>query len=268
VSARRRITHLAIAAACSCLAACAGQVTPALSAPPARREALLVLPGFGYSRDGEHALRAATAAAERDGIDLYVPVYMSRHGLAKSRSRLRAFIRDQRLDQYERVHVFAFIAGAWTLNPLVDTQELPNLGTIVYDRSPLQERAARLATDHLHFLTWVRYGSPVFDFANTPYPAVTTPGVRVGLVVETQPTTFVRRHEIAVRSYGPVQINCDVLTQRYDDCVYVAMNHSDVYKRFAEVWPDVLAFIRTGSFTATAERTPPTVDPFVRAARP
>jgi hypothetical protein len=56
-------------------------------------DALLVLTGFGYGRAGRKALRA-------------------RSGLVASRTKLERFIREQRLDRYERLHVFAFIAGA------------------------------------------------------------------------------------------------------------------------------------------------------------
>jgi hypothetical protein len=259
--------RVAIIATCGSLVACAGQIKPSLQPTAARSDALLILPGFGYSRDAEEALSALRRPMKHDGFDLYVPSYISRRGLDKSRSTLREFVREQRLDQYERVHVFAFLAGGWSLNPLVDAQELPNLATVVYDRSPLQERAARIATDDLHILTWIRYGSPVFDFARTPYPPLTRPGVNVGLVVETRPTPFVQRHESAARRYGSFDFECDALLQPHEDCLYLPMHHGEVYERFAEVWPEVRAFIRTGRFTEAASRTPPEGDPFTRTRK-
>jgi hypothetical protein len=51
-------------------------------------------------------------------------------------------------------------------------------------------RAPRIALEKLRFLTWLKYGSPLFDVARTPYPALTAPGVKVALVVETLPTRF------------------------------------------------------------------------------
>jgi hypothetical protein len=194
------------------------------------------------------------------GIDLYAPSYISRSGLAQSRANLQRFIRDHHLERYERLHVFAFIAGAWTFNPLVTVQPLPNLATVVYDRSPFQERAPRIATDQLHLLTWVRYGSPVFDVARTPYLPIAIDGVRVGLLVETRPTAFIRKHEKAARSLGPFEFRCDAFTQRYEDCMYVSLRHDQLYARFAELWPELLGFIRSGRFTSAADRTPPTGD--------
>jgi hypothetical protein len=85
----------------------------------------------------------------------------------------------------------------------------------------------------------------------------------VGLLVETKPTSFITRHEQAARSYGPLDFACTAFQQQYDDCGYVALNHDELYARFADVWPDVLAFIRTGRFSATMSRTPLAGDPLV-----
>jgi hypothetical protein len=260
--------RLVILALCAGSAACAGSIAkPSLSPPKPGVDALLVLPGFGYSRAGEKALRSLAVPMAAEGIDLYVPTYLSRGGLIKSRANLQRFIRDHRLDRYSRLHVFAFIAGAWTLNPMLETQPLPNLATVVYDRSPLQERAPRIADEKLHFLTWLRYGSPVFDLAKTPYAPLTAPGVKVALVVETMPTSFIRKHEREARSSGPFRFECDAFMQRHDDCLYLPMNHDELYRRFADVWPEILTFIRTGRFTSQATRTPPTGDPLAGIRR-
>jgi hypothetical protein len=193
-----------------------------------------------------------------EGMDLFVPIYISRGGLEKSREHLLRFLRDNRLDRYEHVHVFAFLAGGWTFNPLVEIDALPNLSTVVYDRSPYQERAPRIAREKLRVLTWMKYGSVVFDVARTPYAPLTAPAVRVGLVVETTPTSFITRYATSAGRDGPYHFECDAFRQRYDDCFYVALNHDELYARFAEVWPEVRSFIRSGHFTPSANRTPPT----------
>jgi hypothetical protein len=202
-----------------------------------------------------------------DGFDLYLPTYVSRGGLRESRARLTDFIRRERLDRYDRVHVFAFIAGGWTFNPLVTRELLPNLATVVYDRSPYQERAPRVARDELRVLTWMRYGAVVFDVARTPYEPLAVPNVRVGLLVETTPTAFIRRHADAARRHGPFDFACTAFAQPYDDCAYVALSHDELYARFADVWPEVRAFIRMGRFTASADRTPPADDDGLRGSR-
>ena len=260
--------RIAILAASALLAGCAGPIVrPSISPVPPKQDALLVLPGFGYGRSGEKTLRSLAASMARDGVDLYVPTYVTRSGLATSRARLERFIRDNRLDRYERVHVFAFLAGAWTLNPLIERQPLPNLVSVIYDRSPFQERAPRIATTRLHFFTWLRYGSTVFDVARTPYRTLEAPEVKVALMVETAPTSFIRRYADAARDDGPFDFACGSFVQRYDDCLYLPMNHDEVYVRFAEVWPEVKTFIRTGRFSGAANRMPPLEDSVSRGKR-
>jgi hypothetical protein len=255
------LVRLAVVACCSSSVACAHAIVrPTVTPTRPAVEALLVLPGFGYGRAGERAFRSLAPSIAAEGMDLYLPAFVSRAGLEESREQLQRFIRDNRLDRYERVHVFAFIAGGWTFNPLVEAGALPNLSTIVYDRSPYQERAPAIAWEKLRFLTWLKYGSVVFDVARTAYAPVTAPGVRVGLVVETMPTPFIRRFATSAARLGPYQFECDAFRQRHDDCSYFAMNHNELYARFAEVWPEVRSFIRTGRFTRAANRRPPAAD--------
>jgi hypothetical protein len=250
------------------LAACAGPIVrPSLSPAPPKRDALLVLPGFGYGRAGEASFRSLAASMAREGVDLYVPTYVTRSGLADSRARLARFVRDNRLDRYERLHVFAFLAGGWTLNPLVERDALPNLVSVIYDRSPLQERAPKIAVTKLRTLAWLRYGSTVFDVARTPYQALEGPGVKVALMVETVPTSFIKRYANAARQDGPFDFACDAFGQRYDDCLYLPLSHDQIYVRFAEVWPEIKTFIRAGHFSEAANRTPPLDDPLPRGTR-
>jgi len=260
------LVRLTVVACCLSLSACANAIVrPAVSPAKPASDALVVLPGFGYGRDGERAFKTLAPSMAAEGFDLYLPTYVSRSGLEESRERLQRFFRENRLDRYARVHVFAFIAGGWTFNPLGEARSLPNLSTIVYDRSPYQERAPRVALEKLKFLTWVRYGHVVFDLAGTPYAAVTVPGVKVGLVVETLPTSFIRKHASTARSYGAYEFECGAFQQRHDDCLFVTMNHDQLYARFGEVWPEVRSFIRTGRFSASANRTPPDAGPTAAA---
>jgi hypothetical protein len=260
--------YLAVIALAALLGACAGpMVRPAVAPVAPRREALLVLPGFGYGRAEGKAFRSLAPAAAAEGIDLYVAPFVTRSGLESSRDKLARFIRDNRLQRYERVHVFAFIAGAWTFNPLVDRGVLPNLATVVYDRSPFQERAPRIAVSKLPLLAWARYGSTIFDVAKTPYAPLAVADVKVAIVVESKPTPFIRRYDAEARKYGPFAFGCDGFHQRHDDCFYVPMNHDELYERFAEVWPELLTFARTGRFSVAADRNPPVDDATAQGGR-
>lgn len=241
--------------------ACAGTIAPRTTPAAPAREALLVLPGFGYGAKAERTLKTLAPSLSSDGIDLYVPTYLERGGLDKSRAELRSFVRAQNLERYERVHVFAFLAGGWTFNSVVeDVELLPNLATVVYDRSPYQERAPRVATEKLAPFAWLRYGSVIFDLAKQPYSPLPREAIKVGIVVETVPTGFIKRFRETAASYGPYSFECDSLGQRHDDCIFLGLNHGEMYSRFADIWPEVRAFIHSGRFSASAARTPPEPD--------
>jgi hypothetical protein len=257
--------RVAVFATAALLSACAGTLPRPSTPHKPNDEALLVLPGFGYGRAGHKALRSLAPTTAAEGVDLYVADYLTRDGLAGSREKLRRFVRDNHLDRYRRLHVFAFLAGAWTMNPLLEHQLPANLASVVYDRSPFQERAPAIAADKLRVFAWLRYGSTIFDVARTPYAPFVAPQVRVALLVESAPTAFIRHHAEAARAYGPFAFACSNFGQPHDDCAYVPLSHDELYVHFPELWPELRSFIRTSRFTSAMSRTPPAGDALARA---
>ena len=238
------------------LIGCAGAVRPAQS--HRNSDALLVLPGFGYDRAAQESFETAAQALSAEGIDLYVPDYLRRSGFKDTRDAFLQFYDREKLSDYERLHVFAFIAGAWTFNPSLDKRPFENLSTVIYDRSPLQERAPRLATEELHFPTWLLFGQLVFQMADSAYqPIDAGKRFKVGIMVETKPTALIERYRETALSYGTVDFSCDQLNQGHDDCIFIPLNHDEMYTRFSELLPEILHIIREGKFRAEANRQPP-----------
>jgi hypothetical protein len=251
---RPRLPFVLVLAA---LAACAPH-RPAT--PPPGREALLVIPGFGYGDRAGRIIRGTRDTLAGQGMDLFIADYLRRGGVASSRNALLEFYRKNGLHRYERVHVFAYIVGSWTLNPGIGDSILSNVRTVIYDRSPYQERAPRVAVERLRFPAWFLYGSVLFDVANSAYPPVDTSGRRVGILVETMPTGFIRRYAGTAEAYGPFDFRCPSLGQAYHDCAYVDLNHDEMYTQFPRILPDLLRFIRSGRFGDTLRRVPPVRD--------
>src|SRR5689334_12181970 len=93
-----------IVAAAVTAVSCAGPaMKPALTPAAPHQDALLILPGLGYGRGDGQAFRVIANSARADGIDVFVPPYLTRGGLADARSKLREYMRAQHLDRYERL---------------------------------------------------------------------------------------------------------------------------------------------------------------------
>lgn len=80
---RRAVVPLIFAAVVGVFLASPAAIQPAPSS--SRTEALIVLRGFGYGRNGERALKALEPEINAAGMDLFVPDYLSRGGLDEGR---------------------------------------------------------------------------------------------------------------------------------------------------------------------------------------
>lgn len=233
---------------------------------PAAREAIVVLPGLGMRRHAQDDMRQFSAMADSAGFDVFVLDYRSRRSVERGVSNLVDLIEQNRLNRYERVHVFAYILGGYTLNLALLESPLPNLSRVVYDRSPLQELAPRLATGGLFgALVWVAVGPVISDLASTPYTQLLpADGRQIGLIVENRATKFVRKRKERALAMRPLTFDPESLSQDFDAVLHVPFNHDEMYTHFQVVGPELLHFFRFGDFTEGARRVPLGIDPFAR----
>jgi hypothetical protein len=102
------------------------------------REAILILPGFGSKIFGTKKI---AKFFKHKGYDIYIPKYISRKSVEKSVENVDRFISKHGLKDYKKLHIFSYIFGTWTINLWINKNGKCNISTIVFDRSPLQERA-------------------------------------------------------------------------------------------------------------------------------
>lgn len=204
--------------------------------------------------------------ADSAGFDVFVLDYRSRRSVERGVSNLVDLIDRNRLNRYERVHVFAYILGGYTLNLALLESPMPNLGRVVYDRSPLQELAPRLASAGLFgAMVWVAVGPVISDLAFTPYtPLLPSAGREIGLIVENRATDFVRKRKEKALAMRPLTFDPARLGQDFDAVWHVPFNHDEMYTNFEVVGPELLHFFRFGDFTEGAQRVPLGIDPFAR----
>jgi hypothetical protein len=226
--------------------------------PKNEKEALLILVGFGSKT---HNVKHIARHFSHKGYDLYQPDYISRKSIARGVEKVDRFAAKHDLKAYKKVHVFCYIIGGWTFNTWYQQKPLPNIATVVYDRSPLQERAPYALMKDMPVLIKLLAGKVMEEFSETPYPPLVDPPFKTGILIETVPTKLINKHRKTARQLGPVNWTVENLQQACSDYCYVPLNHDDFYTTFELIGTRIFEFIRAGKFAPDADRNKPVNDP-------
>lgn len=227
--------------------------------PKSQKEAILILPGLQDSKKGR---KHQTARFSHKDYDLYIPAYTDKDSYAGTVEKLGSFYYEKELDQYAKVHVLSYILGSWVLNSFLHQNRPSNIASIVYDRSPLQERAPRLLAEKFKWFGKRMYGQVAIDLAAVPYQPIEPQDIKIGILVESRATLPVKVFKKKILSYGPIDWQNLDFQQAPDDIMFIPLNHAEMYKKLEVVDQDVLAFFKTGKFTQNARRKPFTWNPF------
>lgn len=231
-----------------------------LSDSLAKKEAIIILTGFGSIY---HSAREQKRRFKNQGFDLFIPDYIKRASLDKSAASIEKFVLKYRLREYKKVHVFSYIIGSWTLNKWIEKSGLQNIGSIVYDRSALQERVPPIVNESNPFMSRVVFGKVIFELANTPYKGIDTLGnVKIGILMECKATRVLWSKKKAYDRMPPPDFSVAATGQKYHDFCYVFASHDDLYTNLKDIAPMVIHFFRNGNFGPQADRTPCSEDPF------
>ena len=231
------------------------------SKPPSEKEAILILPGFGSKI---HGTKQIAEFFFNKGYDVFIPDYIARNSIADCVDNLDKFIAKYKLLGYKNVKVFSYIVGSWTINTWINKHPENNIITIVYDRSPLQERAPfALIKDMPHIIRLVS-GKIMREFSVTAYPPLYDKKINKGIMIESTATKLIIKHKKSALSLGPVRWDAASLNQTNNDAIYTWLNHDDMYSRFDVIGNEILYFMANNKFTDGAKREPYTDDPFIK----
>lgn len=228
--------------------------------PRSEKEAILILPGFGSKL---HGSKHQKKYFRDKGYDLFIPKYISRKSIEASVKNVDEFIAKHHLGEYRKVHIFSYIVGSWTVNSWIKDHPKNNIATIVYDRSPLQERAPYALITDSPKIAKLLAGQIMFEFSRTPYAGIPKGKIRTAILVESKATKLIRRHKKTTLSMGEVRWDMAQFGQEHDDFLYTWLDHDDMYERFDVVGPEIFNFIKNGRFSEQARRTPYDSDPFI-----
>ena len=127
-----------------------------------KKIALVILNGIGDSKKNR---KVQLNFFKEKGMDIYIPNYKQRSSLDESLYKFSVFFDDYEIERYDEVYFMCYIIGGYVLNRYIELYGKKNIKKIIYDRSPTQERAARIGVDKLPFFTRLKYGQLVFDFS-------------------------------------------------------------------------------------------------------
>lgn len=225
------------------------------------KDAILILPGFGSKVLGTGKI---SEYFFNKGYDVFIPDYISRKSIEGCVKNLDNFIKKHGLKNYRRIFVFSYIVGSWTINNWIINNTENNIAAVVYDRSPLQERAPYALVRDIPFLIRLISGKIMKEFSSTPYPPVSNQKVKIGLIIESKATKLIIKHKKSALSLGTVSWDVEKLNQAHNDKFYTWLNHDDMYTRFDVTGNEILHFFAKGRFTDEAKREQFNEDPFIK----
>lgn len=230
--------------------------------PRNQKEALIVLPGFGAQMQG---VKDIADYFSHKGYDFFMPDYIDNDSIDRCTANFNTFYKKNKLSEYRKVHVFSFIIGSWAINRWMVKNDSSNIATVIYDRSPLQERVPyALEKDFPLLIRLVPNGDVIREFAHTPYEPVVNDEKNIGIILESTGSKLVRKHKKTILSIGEPDWTIASRRQDCDDYFYTTNNHDDMYHDFSVTGKEILHFIENGKFSDSAPRTKPNVDPFAK----
>lgn len=236
-------------------------IIPDFKVSAQRKEALLVLPGFGSRVNGIGALKRYYKKAD---MPVYIAHYISRKSIEKSVVNFDKYYKKHHLADYQELHVMAYIIGSWTLNQWIIEHGKGNIKTILYDRSPLQERAPTILMRDMRLINFMLFGKITQELIDTPYPVVKDSSIVKGIFIETFATNVVRKHQKTAFSLGPINWSPEALLQPYTDVTYIPLNHDQMYTMPESFGAEVFYFIRNKHFSPSIKKNIPVENPFIK----
>jgi hypothetical protein len=226
-----------------------------------KEQALLILPGFGSKILGTRALKQFFKQSD---MPFYIPRYISRKSIRLSINSLERYCQNKGLGEYKQLHVLSYIVGSWTLNQWIADYGKRNIKTIIYDRSPFQERAPLILLKDMALVNALVFGKITRDFVNTPYPVLNDTSIVKGVFIETYATNVVRKHKETAMEQGPLSWDVVNLKQPVNDFTYLPLNHDQMYTKPQAFGNEVFYFIEHGHFSQAFKHNTPVQNPFIK----
>ncbi|HIG33023.1 MAG TPA: hypothetical protein EYQ09_06290 [Flavobacteriales bacterium] len=224
------------------------------------KQALVILNGFGDSKKNR---KIQQEFFQEKGYDLFIPEYVEKNSIDLTVSTFSSFYDKNNLDEYKEVKFLCYIIGGYVLNHHIEKNGRGKITTIIYDRSPTQERAPKVATERLPCISQILYGKVLAEFSEKNItPLSNSNGLTIGVIIENKATRLMRFFKKTSDSYGNYNYIAEEIEMNLDDFLYTYLDHDLMYKRFDVIGQEILHFLENGEFTENAKREKYNWDPF------
>ena len=224
------------------------------------KQALVILNGFGDSKKNR---KVQQNFFQKKGYDLFIPEYIEKNSIDLTVSTFSFFYDKNNLDEYKEVKFLCYIIGGYVLNQHIKKNGKGKITTIIYDRSPTQERAPKVATEKLPCISQILYGKVLADFSEITINSLSNKdSLTIGVIVENKATRLMRFFKRTSDSYGAYNYNAIEIEKNLDDFMYTYLDHDLMYRRFDVIGDEIMHFLKKGSFSENAKREKYNWDPF------
>lgn len=224
------------------------------------KEALVILNGFGNSKKNR---KIQKEFFENKGYDLFIPIYVDRKSVDSSIINFSSFYYSNNLDSYKYVHFICYIVGGLVLNSHINQYGKGKIKTIIYDRSPTQERAAKVATKKLPIISRILYGCVLKDFSKRDLKSLSNvSNLHIGVIIENKATRLMRNFKRSANKYGEYNYTALDIEPNANDFIHTFLDHNQMYTRFDVIGGEIFNFLEDGKFSENAKREKYDWDPF------
>ena len=224
------------------------------------KKALVILNGFGDSKNNR---KIQQKFFENKGYDLFIPEYVKKKSIALTMSTFSSFYDKNNLDQYKELKFLCYIIGGYILNQHIKNNGKGKITSIIYDRSPTQERAPKVATKKLPIISRILYGKVLADFSEININSLSNKdSLIIGVIIENKATRLMRVFKRASNSYGAYNYNAMEIERNLDDFMHTYLDHDLMYRCFDIIGHEIMSFFEKGSFSENAKREKYNWDPF------
>lgn len=215
---------------------------------PESAPALVILTGITADKAAKDHVR--DHYRRHSHFRVFLPNLCQYFGINFAARQLCHFIDKHDLSQFERCHFICYISGGFILHRALANNPLPNLGRVVYLRSPLQERVPELSLRRYGPLPLLKFGKILLDLADDRKDRLPEVATDFGYVIEQGLSAQAKALGLTPDDFARCCHDSHFAIASDRPILTTPLSHDQVYSDDT-LLAQMLAFIESGSFAPT-----------------